>query len=80
MTWKQAHFTHPTFFLPENMGWTKLDGSLVPKLMSLAPIPESCDEMKDVSCDVDVKQDANQRNVGLPCTGACKCRSNTDSR
>ena len=35
MIWKQAHLTNPTFPLPETMGYEKL----VPKLMSLVPVP-----------------------------------------
>ena len=38
---KQAHLTNPTLPLPETMGWSRLNDKLVPKLMSLAPVPES---------------------------------------
>lgn len=44
MIWEQAHVaTNPTFPLPETMGWSKLNNKLVPKLMSLASVPDSCD-------------------------------------
>ena len=41
MIWKQAHLTNPTLPLAETMGWSRLNDKLVPKLMSLAPVPES---------------------------------------
>ena len=37
----QAHLTNPTLPLAETMGWSRLNDKLVPKLMSLAPVPES---------------------------------------
>lgn len=80
MIWKQAHVAHPVLPLPETMGWTKLNEKLVPKLMSLAPVPKSCDEMVKCGCKSGCKsKKCSCRNVGLPCTGACKCRSTTDS-
>ena len=80
MVWKQAHVTHPTLPLPETMGWTKLNGKLEAKLMSLAPVPESCDEMVNCGCKSGCKsKKCSCRSVGLPCTGACKCRSAVDS-
>ena len=50
MIWKQAHVPHPTLPLPESSGWTNLNGKLVPKLMSLVPVPQSCDEMVNCGC------------------------------
>ena len=44
--------------LPETMGWTKLNGNLVPNLMSPAPVPESCDEMA-----VAANRDVNKKGV-----------------
>ena len=41
MIWKQAHLTNHTLPLPKNMGWSRLNDKLVPKLMSLTPVPES---------------------------------------
>lgn len=81
MIWKQAHLTNPTLPLPETMGWSRLNDKLVPKLMSLAPVPESCDEMVNCGCKSGCKtMKCSCRNVGLPCTGAYKCRSTKDVR
>ena len=63
------------------MGWSRLNDKLVPKLMSLAPVPESFDEMVNCSCKSGCRaMECSCRNVGLPCTGACKCRSTKDVR
>ena len=80
MVWRQAHETDPTLPLPETMGWTKSDdGKLVPKLMTLAPVPESCTEMITCGCKSGCSTNrCSSRNVRLPCTGACKCRSTGD--
>ena len=80
MVWRQAHETNPTLPLPETMGWTKSDdGKLVPKLMTLAPVPESCTEMITCGCKSGCSTNrCSCRNVRLPCTGACKCRSTGD--
>ena len=48
--WKQAHLTNPTLPLPETMGWWRLNDKLAPKLMSLAPVPESYEEMINCGC------------------------------
>ena len=80
MVWRQAHETNPTLPLPETMGWTKSDdGKLVPKLMTLAPVPESCTKMITCGCKSGcLTNRCSCRNVRLPCTGACKCRSTGD--
>ncbi|CAH3188967.1 unnamed protein product [Porites lobata] len=80
MVWRQAHETNPTLPLPETMGWTKPDdGKLVPKLMTLAPVPESCTEMITCGCKSGCSTNrCSCRNVRLPCTGACKSRSTGD--
>ena len=81
MIWKQAHLTNPTFPLPETMGWSRLKDKLAPKLMSLAPIPKSCDEMTNCGCKSGCKtMKCSCRNVGQACTGACRCRSTKDIR
>ena len=81
MIWKQAHVTNPTLPLPETLGWSRPNDKLVPKLMSLAPVPESCDEMVSCGCKSGCKtMKSSCRNVRLPCTGACKCTSTKDVR
>ena len=43
--------TNPTLPLPETMGWTKSDDEkLVPKLMTLTPVPGSCTEVITGGC------------------------------
>ena len=79
--WKNAHVPHLTLPLPGSSGWTRLNGKLMPKLMSLALVPQSCDEMVKCSCKSGCNsRKCSCRSVGLPCTGACKCRRTTDSR
>ena len=79
MVWKQAHVTCPRLPPPNNMGWTHNNGSLVPKLMTLPPVPDSCKEMLCCSCKTGcTTKRCGCRNADLPCTGACKCRSNAD--
>ena len=71
---------NPTLPLPETIGWTKSDdGKLVPKLMTLAPVPESCTEMITCGCKSGCSLNrCSCRNVRLSCIGACKCRSTGD--
>jgi len=69
MIWKQAHLTNPILSLPETMGWLRLNDKLVPKLMSLAPVPETCDEMVNCGCKSGCKtMKCSSRNVELPYT------------
>jgi len=78
--WKQAHLTNPTLPLPETMGWSRLNDKLIPKSMSLTFVPESCDEMVNCGCKSGCNtMKCSHQNVGLPCTGACKCRSTIDA-
>jgi len=41
LVWRQAHVTNPILPSVEEMGWKVVNGNLEPKLMSLAPVPES---------------------------------------
>ena len=76
MIWKKAHLTNPTLPFAETMGWSRLNDMLIPKLMSLAPVPESCDKMVNCGCKSGCKtMKCVCQNVGVPCTAACKCRS-----
>ena len=62
MIWKQAaHLTIPAFQLPETMGWLRLKDKIVPKLMSLAPVPKTCDEMVNCDCQSRRKHEQKQR-------------------
>ena len=80
MVWRQAHKTNPTLPLPETMGWTKSDDEkLVPKLMTLTPVTESCTEVITGGCKLGFSINrCSCRNVRLRCTGAYKCRRTGD--
>ena len=67
MIWKQAHLTNFTLPLPETMGWSRLNDQFVPKLMSLAPVPESCHEIKKLWLQITMQSN----EVWLP-----ECRTN----
>ena len=68
MIWKQVSLP-----LPDTIGWTKLNSKLVPTLMSLAPVPESCDGIVNYGCKSGCQSKKYSCwNVGLPCQGACK--------
>ena len=43
--WNQAHLPCPDLLPVTEMGWMHLDGKLVPRLLSLPPIPKSCREI-----------------------------------
>ena len=64
MIWKQARLTTPTLQLPETMGWLRLKDKIVPKLMSLAPVPDTCDEM--VNCDCESRKKIRGNLCRLP--------------
>ena len=61
MIWKQAHLTTSTLQLPETMGWLRLKDKIVPKLMSLAPVPDTFDEMVNCDCESRREYKKNQR-------------------
>ena len=46
----QAHLPCPDLLPVTEMGWMHLDGKLVPRLLSLPPIPKSCREITSCGC------------------------------
>ena len=46
--WMQAHVPSPVLPTVTYMGWDRRDDQLVPRLLSLPPIPEACSEI--MSC------------------------------
>ena len=74
--WRQAVKQYPP---PETMGW-QLDGtSLVPILMSLPPVPDSCLEMITCGCTTRcMSARCKCKKSNLRCTAACKCRATND--
>lgn len=78
--WRQAHKQHPVLPPPEQMGWKLEDNALVPILMTLPAIPESCLELISCNCTTSCRTvRCKCRKTRLACTAACKCRSVEDS-
>ena len=50
MVWLQATNRQPVLPSPSAIGWTVEDGQFSPKLVSLAPIPESCNGIVTCGC------------------------------
>ena len=48
--WKQAHSPYPDLSPVTEMGWMHLDSRLVPRLLSLPPIPKACREITSCGC------------------------------
>jgi hypothetical protein len=73
--WRQAHLQYPRLAPPDSLGWKYEEGHLVPQLMSLTPVPESCLEL--VSCDCTVWCQCLRckcKKSQLPCTAMCMCK------
>lgn len=63
--WRQANEQYPDLPEPETMGWRMEGASLVPTLMFLPPVPDSCMEL--ITC-----------NCAKRCMSArCKCKNPT---
>ena len=69
--WNQAHLPYPDLPAVTEMGWMHLDGQLVPRLLSLPPIPNAC--VKITLCDCR-KRCLSQRCSCRKCVEACNCR------
>ena len=48
--WNQAHSPYPDLPPLTEMEWMHLDGRLVPRLLSLSPIPKACREVTSCGC------------------------------
>ncbi|MES9880098.1 MAG: hypothetical protein ABW185_04375 [Sedimenticola sp.] len=74
MVWIQATTPQPDLPSPTTMGWKIQDGQLTPKLVSRAPIPESCRDIVSCGCTKGCRSNRCTCKKGkLTCTGACKC-------
>lgn len=60
--WNQAHLPHPDLPPVDEMGWMHKEGQLVPRLLSLPPMPKACMEFTSCGC---TKECLSQR---------CSCR------
>ena len=77
--WRQAHCTHPNVPEPTMHGWTLTDGQLLPTLMSLPAVPESCLEVVSCSCATACQTSRCKcRKSKLRCTRACTCAHTTE--
>ena len=78
--WKQACCQYPILPNPDGTGWMKVDGDqLVPRLMTLDPIPKACKEIISCSC----KSECTTLRCGckrakLFCTSVCGCTVNSE--
>ena len=78
LVWRQAHLQYPILPQPEILGW-KMEGHyLVPKLTSLPPVPEACQELITCMCSTGCKT-ARCGCKHNPCTASCKCRKSRDT-
>jgi hypothetical protein len=78
--WRQAHLQHPVLPPTATMGWKLEAETLVPVLMSLAPVPESCLELISCSCTTRcMTARCKCKRSRLPCTGACRCRRDNEN-
>lgn len=79
--WKQAN--QPIQELPRatDMGWTMINGILIPQLMTLPPIPEACKEIVSCGCKKGCSTlRCSCRKAKLPCTAACSCADDAQTQ
>ena len=73
--WRQAVYANPTLPSPQTVAWVKDNDKLLPKLMSLTPIPDSFTEIITCGCTKGCTSGrCSCRSAALKCTAACKCR------
>ena len=48
--WNKAHLPHPNLPPVEEMGWMIKEGQLVPRLLSMPPMPKACREFTSCGC------------------------------
>ena len=79
--WNQAHVPLPDLPPVTEMGWIHLNGQLVPRLLSLPPIPESCKEITSCGCTKGcLSQRCSCRKVQMECIEVCNCKRNAACR
>ena len=66
---------YPDFHPVTEMGWMHLDGRLVPRLLSLPPIPKTCREITSCGCMKRcLSQRCSCRKIRMEFIEACNCR------
>ena len=74
MVWLQASCPTPQLPQVTDMGWFYSNGKLVPKLMSLPPIPDACTEIVSCGCKKGcLTERCGCRKMRLPCVAYCSC-------
>lgn len=72
--WSQAHRPHPVLPPVTEMGWVELNGTLVPRLLSLPPIPKACKNIMTCACLKGcLSQRCSCRRSGMQCMESCSC-------
>ena len=72
--WRQADKQRPELPPSETMGWTIQSGALVPTLISMPSLSESCIELFTCKCTTKCRRgNCNCRRKRVPCTSACIC-------
>lgn len=76
--WEQATVATPVLPPVIDMEWQYLDGNLVPKLMTITPIPKACREIITCNCQKGCSSgNCSCRKSKLACTGGCACTYNS---
>jgi hypothetical protein len=74
IVWKQAHIPKPDIPAPDQYGWKRDQGQLIPVLMSKQAIPQECMELVSCQCSKGCRTMCCKcRKTRLQCTSACKC-------
>ncbi|XP_031342147.1 uncharacterized protein LOC116180846 [Photinus pyralis] len=74
--WENAHIANPSVPCPENCGW-RVDGTTIePILMTLPPIPASCNALRACGCKgMCQTNQCRCRKESHPCMKICNCRA-----
>ena len=77
--WRQAHLAYPVIPNPEGMGWKVEETKIKPILMSLSPVPESCQEIIACKCKSGCKTlRCRCKKSNLNCTRDCTCSNGSE--
>ena len=78
--WNQAQSPYPDLPPVTEMGGMHLEGRLVPRLLSLPPIPKACREITSCGCTKRcLGQHCRCRKIRMECAEACNCRKLGDN-
>jgi hypothetical protein len=76
LVWRQAIVPIQELPCPSSCGWSRKNGTLVPELMTLEPVPKVCKELVTCSCTTgcNPKRCGCRKRGFKSCTSACHCR------